>query len=610
MEIKADVKSISKLKDYFFIVPDYQREYVWKAEEQIEQFLIDIDNEYDEKTDVQSSYFLGSIIIVENDNKYDVIDGQQRLTTVMLALCAFRDILRLRKSEMTSTQEKYLKTIEELLSDFDMDNDVEQLRLELQYEESSGFLEKLINSEPYTDEKSSSVTRMEQAYIKLKHHYEIILDENLDAFIKYIKYFLTKVELVIIESENVSGALKIFETINQRGAGLNAMDLVKNLLFAKAKPTDFEKIKDVWKEIMLNLQKCKEDGSPLRFLRYFIIARYHNGIIREDGLYKWFISKEGIAVLDYEINPVKLANELKKMSQRYSELVLATELVKGEGHYPNVTKIGLVNKYKSRQHLILLLALAENASKDTIEYLASQLESYFFYTNSLSIQAKYNESNFTKWVIKLRNKSSIDEVSAVVESEIVPYIKARLEEFKHRFVALNHSHFSPLYRERYVLGKIENTIRSMCNIPQQGNDFIYNLQIEHILPQTPKDGILPEEFEDMNEYKSYVNRLGNVTLLEGMINQAVNKFNDLNSDWFNKKQGEYANSDIISTKLLDDEYSVGTNTALNRFKQEYNFSFDSWDKEAIKKRQEIFLKLAFLTWKFNGKNISNSSENK
>lgn len=609
MEIKADVKSINKLKDYFFIVPDYQREYVWKAEEQIEQFLIDIDNEYDENTDVQSSYFLGSIIIVENDNKYDVIDGQQRLTTVMLALCAFRDILRLRKSEMTSTQEKYLKTIEELLSDFDMDNDVEQLRLELQYEESSGFLEKLINSEPYTDDKSSSVTRMEQAYEKLKHHYEIILDDNLGEFIKYIKYFLTKVELVIIESENVSGALKIFETINQRGAGLNAMDLVKNLLFAKANPAEFEKIKDIWKEIMVNLQKCKEDGSPLRFLRYFIIARYHNGVIREDGLYKWFISKEGIALLDYENNPVKLAKELKKMSQRYSELVLATELVRGEGQYPNVTKIGLVNKYKSRQHLILLLALAENADKETIEYLASQLESYFFYTNSLSIQAKYNESNFTKWVIKLRNKSTIEEVSTVVESEIVPYIKARLEEFKNRFVTLNHNHFSPLYRERYVLGKIENTIRSMCNIPQQGNDFIYSLQIEHILPQTPKDGILPEEFTDMNEYKSYVHRLGNVTLLEGMINQAVNKFNDLNSDWFNKKQGEYANSDIISTKLLDDEYSVGTNTALNRFKQEYDFSFEKWDKEAIKKRQEFFLKLAFLTWKFNGIDINSPTEN-
>ncbi len=81
MEINAAVHSISKLKDYFFLVPDYQREYVWKVDDQVEQFLEDIDNEYDSRKIDQKSYFIGSIIIVKNAGKYDVIDGQQRLTT-------------------------------------------------------------------------------------------------------------------------------------------------------------------------------------------------------------------------------------------------------------------------------------------------------------------------------------------------------------------------------------------------------------------------------------------------------------------------------------------------------------------------------------------------
>lgn len=46
MKIDAKVQSISKLKDYFFLVPDYQREYVWKPDDEVEQFLIDIENEY------------------------------------------------------------------------------------------------------------------------------------------------------------------------------------------------------------------------------------------------------------------------------------------------------------------------------------------------------------------------------------------------------------------------------------------------------------------------------------------------------------------------------------------------------------------------------------
>ena len=82
MKIDAKVQSISKLKDYFFLVPDYQREYVWKPDDEVEQFLIDIENEYSPDAKEQRNYFLGSIIIVNNDRCFDVVDGQQRLTTM------------------------------------------------------------------------------------------------------------------------------------------------------------------------------------------------------------------------------------------------------------------------------------------------------------------------------------------------------------------------------------------------------------------------------------------------------------------------------------------------------------------------------------------------
>ena len=61
MKIDAKVQSISKLKDYFFLVPDYQREYVWKPDDEVEQFLIDIENEYSPDAKEQRNYFLGSI---------------------------------------------------------------------------------------------------------------------------------------------------------------------------------------------------------------------------------------------------------------------------------------------------------------------------------------------------------------------------------------------------------------------------------------------------------------------------------------------------------------------------------------------------------------------
>jgi uncharacterized protein with ParB-like and HNH nuclease domain len=421
MEIKAEEESISKLKDYFFVVPDYQREYVWKPDNQVEQFLIDIDNEYDPNTNNQKSYFIGSIIIVENKGKYDVIDGQQRLTTIILSLCAFRDLLK--PLALDDKQKKYLQIIEELLSDFDINTNETKLRLELQYLESLGYLSCLIEEKKFTDAKSASIIKMEQAYNRIKDHLKTYLNIDTNSLVSYARYFMTKIELVVIKSENLSSALKIFETINQRGSGLNAMDLVKNLLFSKASTTDFQKIKDIWKDITYNLQKCKEDNMPLRFLRYFLMARYHNGIIREDDIYNWIISPDGKKSTEYEAKPLEFAKDLKNISKRYSDLVMATEFLSDGSPFPAVTNIGFVNKYKSRQHLILILALDTNCLNNEIEYLANQMESFFFYSNSLGIQAKNNEGLFANWALKLRGLKTISEISEVLDNTMLPYLK-------------------------------------------------------------------------------------------------------------------------------------------------------------------------------------------
>ncbi|MFX6070882.1 DUF262 domain-containing protein, partial [Acinetobacter baumannii] len=84
----------------------------------------------------------------------------------------------------------------------------------------------------------------------------------------------------------------------------------KNLLFSKANEKDFEKIKDTWKKITALLQSCGEDENPLRFLRYFMMARYHDGILREDDIYKWIISPSGKKSLKYESNPLDLVTEI------------------------------------------------------------------------------------------------------------------------------------------------------------------------------------------------------------------------------------------------------------------------------------------------------------
>lgn len=601
MKIEADVQSISKLKDFFFLVPDYQREYVWKADDEVKQFLLDIENEYVPGARTQRSYFIGSVIIVNHKEKFEVVDGQQRLTTIMLMLCAFRDLLF--RQEKDDKHAKYLELINDLLYNFDIESDETRVRLELQYEESHDFLSQKIKGREYGGDTTPSIDRMRQAYNHIMNHLGVY--DNADKLVDFIKYYLTKIELVVIQAEDLSSALKIFETINQRGTGLNAMDLVKNLLFSHTKESDFAKIKDIWKDIIQNLQDCQEDSKPLRFLRYFLISRYYNdGILREDDLYKWIISADGKAAIGYEQKPLVFAQEIRAISKRYSDLIRSTESQKEGEIYPNVTNIGFINKYKSRQHLILLLSLGIQADKAAIEYLAQQIESFFFYSSTLRIQAKNNESLFGQWAKKLRGLTAIQDIAAAVDQTMVPYLTALLPRFKSEFSTLQHGVYNPLYRLKYILGRLENGILANCNKPLHNYDFFQNMQIEHIFPQTPKNAVIPSEFANEDEYYNYVFRLGNVSLLDSMTNQALNKCNDLSdNDWFVDKQSAYGRTSVYLTQLLDSNFSVGTDTALNRFRNDHHYTFSTWNKAAVEARQKILLDMVFDTWRINDKRL-------
>ena len=144
-----------------------------------------------------------------------------------------------------------------------------------------------------------------------------------------------------------------------------------------------------------------------------------------------------------------------------------------------------------------------------------------------------------------------------------------------------------------------NHINNCCGLQTFGDITTYEqYQIEHILPQTPKDDNIGE-WVSKEDYVADVLSLGNITLLEGQINKAVNKCNDISSDWFDKKQKEYLNSALPITRLLSSEFTIGNNTALNRFREDSGYSFDVWNKESIACRQKLLGKLALQIWTFD-----------
>ena len=276
-KIESNDLAIAQIFKDFYAVPDFQREYVWDREH-VEKLLEDVlDEFYDEDARLIEGpeYFLGSIVSCrDHAGIFQLIDGQQRMTTIYLVLCAARDALRDVADKPTRVLEAQ---ISDAYSDPKTGEDLERHRLTLQYEDSGGILEKLVRADqPVSDlpETTESVRKILAAYRTIREFFSVNLRDEPAEIKKFLVAFTGRIKLIRILTPTITNALKVFETINDRGVGLNAMDLLKNLLFMKTSSEDYPKLKDRWKTLIDVLDDCGE--KPLRFLRYYIMSHYRD----------------------------------------------------------------------------------------------------------------------------------------------------------------------------------------------------------------------------------------------------------------------------------------------------------------------------------------------
>ena len=238
-----DIK-VADVFQAFYAVPDYQREYVWETE-QVEQLLNDINAELAGNDPTTApEYFIGSIVVCPgNDSVLELIDGQQRMTTLFLTLCAIRD----RIKELNHEPPGALGPQIAATSTDAAGCDHFRYRLDLQYEDSGDILVRIAEStlDGADNFSTRSIANIRNAYQGTLDFLKTEFGDDVGALRAFYGYLTNKVKLIRIQTEDVAKALKIFETINDRGIGLDSMDLLKNLLFMKASRKKFEKLKKI-----------------------------------------------------------------------------------------------------------------------------------------------------------------------------------------------------------------------------------------------------------------------------------------------------------------------------------------------------------------------------
>ncbi|MDE7390316.1 MAG: DUF262 domain-containing protein, partial [Lachnospiraceae bacterium] len=270
-----------------FLIPDYQRPYAW-GEKECETLWNDVfvfafpDNDCDQFDKDNDEYFLGPIVTYKNeDGKMEIIDGQQRLTTLMLLLRAFHEKYGSMQNDRAI---KTSKVIEQCIWKTDEFGDPDKSALK-------------INSEVATDndnEEFLSILRIgtvsdnqTSRYAKNYRFFQKKIEAFLHEFPDFFSYFPIRIMnnciLLPIEAESQDTALRIFSTLNDRGKPLSDADIFKAQFYKyysakNEKDTFISKWKNL--EILCDDLFHPTSGTPLDelFTRYMYYERAKQGI--------------------------------------------------------------------------------------------------------------------------------------------------------------------------------------------------------------------------------------------------------------------------------------------------------------------------------------------
>jgi uncharacterized protein DUF262/uncharacterized protein DUF1524 len=590
-------------RECFYIVPDYQREYVW-TEKEVQQLLDDVDEQIDGGN--SGEYFIGTVLVspAGQRNHYEVIDGQQRLTTLFLLLCVLKHLFR---------GEPQVQALSGLISTSFADragNTRTSLKLEPRYENAGEVLNKLveIDADPQALRASlqasgiasfGSLENLLNAYATI---YRSLKDtySDIPSLKKYWGCLANDVIFIQL-STDVSSALKIFETINERGIGLNAMDLLKNLLFTQVRHDQFTLLKDEWKKVTKPLEK--EGEKALRFLRYFLMANYkiagprNDAVVREDEIYQWFVDEDNAALCDYTNKPFELVRKIVRNVDAY--LAFANGCGNDGKPNPAMHSLKLLCGGAFSLHYILLLA-ASSFAKPLFDHFIGQLESFLFYYIFTKTATKELERNFSLWADDLRSIADLpdpvaqrDGLNAFLMDRFQRSMitkEAELSDALRRYSLYSMQQ----YRTRYLLAKLTQYVDLSykgVRTPGSLNEYTV-LDIEHILPDHPRDD-LRAAFAEANpnaDYDECKSRLGNLTLLEKPINIVAGR------RFFEAKKPEYKKCKFYLTSSIAELITVGKDSSINRINEKLA-PFDDWTAQSIDQRQQLLTTLARDVWK-------------
>ncbi|CZR73116.1 hypothetical protein [Clostridium botulinum B1 str. Okra] [Clostridioides difficile] len=530
MDIKPYDKTIRELflSGRQFVIPRFQREYSWDKKNYQEFFEDMINNlSIKESKIVSNQYFLGTMLFVGNfaegtDQEIQVVDGQQRLTTITILFSALSDRFILMKEDTLSEQIfKYIMTKD------DNGEEVRILKSKSHYPYFAYFIQdrkKEICQEPNSEEeiciketydymfRELSEERL-KTLLKKKHGSDIVKQLRYIDILKAIRDQVLNPTFVSISTKDREQANKIFEILNAKGKRLAHIDLIKNKIFdilKQTEPADFAE--DYWCKIKNILNKGKDTVGLATYYRHFWISAYKKSsssklyddfniliMPKNDDRYKKFLKE----MLENVENYVKIINPNREDYNNRKEYFWLVQSLNALSNYFNIVQVRIV-----------LLALYDLRDKKIIDHKLFKstiifLENFHFSYNAIvSGRSNSFESIYSSFAIALRRCTTKAEAIEIINQKLINRVNKlfpSFEQFSKKFIKLTYSkkENNSNIKVKYILNKLN------CHYMEQ-EIFADDSSVEHILPES--DGQV-----NLN--------IGNLILLERSLNSEADQKN-------------------------------------------------------------------------------------
>ena len=526
MNVEARSQNIENiLKKGVFIIPDYQREYDWDNEE-VDEFLEDIN-----ETEENESYFIGHMVLEGDYNgiTFNVIDGQQRFTTITIMLSAIRDkFYELNELDLAvGINENYI---------FGKDRNNKEYII-LKNNMPYPVLQAYVQSIPA--DKNLDIKPVKNGEKKIVKIYDKIVKEiesySVDQLI-VLRDKLLSLEVIFVAVSEEVDAFTIFETLNATGKDLTPLDLIKNQIFKLyPRQAQLDEPNDTWKLILSN-----SEGKNLKFLNNFWSSRYKK--ISNKKIYKDFIN-----------NIVKKGDNIKEFIENlHTDSKLFKKIIKpqkqdwkaNDEHKIYLSLNALVDVFNievANSILLSMLREYEN-SQISLKYLLkalNTLERYHFINNAInSNRSSGLDTMYAKYSRNLllatdRNAKHI-EIDKMIKKivEKIPTKTEFISSFDDKLYFLS-DETKQKKLVQYCLKKIEYKA-------QNGNVHLINMSLEHIYPE--KADI--KKWNKLTDIK-LVKNIGNLVLLDSGLNSEVG-----NKGFADKKKTIIEKSTLISSKAI------------------------------------------------------------